>query len=130
MEHLYMPNRYDWKFLLTLLLTLASVVGPVWLWKADLSSKEIELSIKSVVEIQPQGVDQIKGVQLSVDGKSLSVPFVSSLELSNVGSKPILAADFEGPLGIDVANPAEVVKVQLGQNSPTSLVSRQLLSVG
>lgn len=45
--------RIDWKFLLTLLVTVASAVVPVWLWQADLSSKALTLTIKSAANLQP-----------------------------------------------------------------------------
>lgn len=119
-----MSIRFDWKFFFTLLLTLASVVVPVWLWQADLSSKAVTLTIKSTADLQPQGLGRLEGIQVSIDGKSLGTPFVSVLELTNTGSKPILAADFEGPLKIAVAKPSVVVKAQLGSATPTSLEPR------
>ncbi|TAJ20780.1 MAG: hypothetical protein EPO47_05160 [Rugosibacter sp.] len=119
-----MPIRFDWKFILTLLFTMASTVVPVWLWQADLSSKALTLTIKSAVDLQPQGLDQLEGIQVSIDGNPLRTPFVSVLELTNTGSRPILAADFEGPLKIAVAKPSVVVKVLLGSATPTSLEPR------
>lgn len=119
-----MPIRLDWKFFLTLLFTVASVVVPVWLWQADLSSKALTLTIKSAAELQPQGVGRLEGIQVSIEGKPLHTPFVSVLELTNTGSKPILAADFEGPLKIVVAKPSVVVKAQLESATPTSLEPR------
>lgn len=119
-----MPIRFDWKFFLTLLFTVASTVVPVWLWQADLSSKAITLTIKSAADLQPQGLGRLEGIQMSIEGKPLRTPFVSVLELTNTGSRPILAADFEGPLKIAVAKPSVVVKAQLGSATPTSLEPR------
>lgn len=119
-----MPVRFDWKFFLTLLFTVASVVVPVWLWQADLSSKALILTIKSSADLQPQGLDRLEGIQVSIDGKPLHTPFVSVLELMNTGSRPILAADFEGPLKIAVAKPSVIVKAQLGSATPMSLEPR------
>lgn len=119
-----MHIRFDWKFFLTLLLTVASIVIPVWLWQADLSSKALTLTIKSVADLQPQGLGRLEGIQMSIDGKPLRTPFVSVLELTNTGSRPILAADFEGPLKIAVAKPSVFVKAQPGSATPTSLEPR------
>ncbi len=117
-----MLNRFDWKFILALLFTVASIVVPIWLWQADLSSKALTLTIQSVVEIQPQGVGPLEGIQMFIDEKLLSTPSVSVLELSNTGSRPIVAADFEGPLKITVASPSEIRKVRFGSfRSTTSL---------
>ena len=125
-----MPIRVDWKFLLTLFFTAASVAVPVWLWQADLASKALTLTIKSTAELQPQGVAPLEGLQMSIDGRPLRTPFVSVLELTNAGSKHIVAADFEGPLKIVVAKPSVVVKAQVSSATPTSLEPKVELKEG
>lgn len=119
-----MPVRPDWKFLLTLLFTVASIVIPVWLWQADLSSKGLTLTLVSTVELQPQSVGALEGLQVSVDGTSVITPFVSVLELSNSGTRPILAADFESPLKIIASKTSEVVKAQVESTMPSSLTPK------
>ena len=80
-----MLERLDWKFFLTLIIAIASVAVPVWLWQIDLSSKALTLTVKSIAELQTQGISDLDGVQVLVDGKPLASPFVSVLELSNSG---------------------------------------------
>lgn len=116
-----MLNRLDWKFFLTLIVTIASVAVPVWLWQLDLSSKALTLIVKSTAELQPQGVDALEGVQLLVDGKPLNSPYVSVLELSNTGSKPIVTSDFEGPIRISSTAPSQVVKFRPTSSTPPAL---------
>ncbi len=116
-----MGVRFDWKFLLTLAITIASVAVPVWLWQIDLSSKSLTLTVKSTAELQPKGIDSLDGVQVSVDGKELDSPYVSVLEFSNSGSKPIFTSDFEGSVRISIEGPSKVVKARTTSSSPTSL---------
>lgn len=112
---------FDWKFVLTLLLTAASVLIPVWLWQAELSSKSLKLDILSVVEIQPKGLGKLEGLQMSIDGKPMENLYISVLELSNSGTKPILTSDFEGLLKIAINSPSAVVKAQIELTTPTSI---------
>lgn len=116
-----MGLRFDWKFFLTLAITIASVAVPVWLWQIDLSSKTLSLTVKSTVELQPKGIDSLDGIQLSVDGKALEAPYVSVLEFSNSGSRPIVTSDFEGPIRISTENPSKLVKVRITSSNPPSL---------
>ena len=116
-----MNLRFDWKFFLTLAITIASVVVPVWLWQIDLSSKAISLMVNSTAELQPQGIDSLDGILLSVDGKALDSPYVSVLEITNNGSRPILTSDFEGPIRISADSPSRLVKVRTTSSNPPSL---------
>ena len=125
-----MDSRFDWKFFLTLAITIASVAVPVWLWQADLSSKALSLTVKSTAELQPKGIDTLNGIQLSVDGKALESPYVSVLEISNSGSKPILTSDFEGPMRISTGSLSKLVKVRTTSSTPPSLEPAVSLAEG
>jgi hypothetical protein len=129
-NHLIMSIRLDWKFLLTLLLTVASVVVPVWLWQADLGSKALLLTLMLVAELQPHGIGSLEGLQVVVDGKTVKSPFVSVLQLSNTGSRPILTADFEGPIKIQASKPSEILKAQVDEAAPSSLVAKAEVTGG
>lgn len=117
-----MLNRFDWKFLLMAAIAIAGIAIPVWIWQTDLNSKAITLTVKSFAELQPQGISELDGVQLIVDGRPLMLPFVSTLEISNSGSKPIVASDFEGPIRISSTLPSIVVRLRPTSSTPTSLV--------
>ena len=116
-----MLYRLDWKFVLTIAITIAGVAVPVWIWQLDLSSKALTLTVKSFAELQPQGVAELDGVQVVVDGKPLLTPFVSVLEISNSGSKPVVASDFEGPIRVSASVPSLIAKVRQTSSTPTSL---------
>ena len=122
--------QFDWKFFVTLAIAIAGVAAPVWIWQADLSSKALSLTVKSTVELQPKGVDKLDGIQLLVDGKSLDSPYVSVLELSNSGSKPIVTSDFEGPVRISTASPSSLLKVRTTSPTPLSLEPSVSLAEG
>lgn len=125
-----MDLRYDWKFFLTLAITIASVAVPVWLWQIDLSSKALSLTVKSTAELQPIGIDSLDGIQLSMDGKALESPYVSVLEFSNSGSRPIVTSDFEGPIRISTEGASKLVKVRTTSSNPPSLEPALSLAEG
>lgn len=125
-----MLNRLDWKFVLTLLITIAGVAVPVWLWQLDQLSKALTMTVNSTVELQPQGVVALDGVQVLLDGKPLNTPFVSTLELSNSGSKPIVASDFEGPVRISSTAPSVIVKARQTSSTSPSLAPELALTDG
>lgn len=125
-----MLNRLDWKFLLTIIITIAGVAVPVWLWQLDISSKALTLTVKSTADLQPQGIAELDGIQILVDGKPLSTPIVSVLELSNSGSRPVLASDFEGPIQISATLPASIAKAQQMPSTPPSLMPALALTEG
>jgi len=114
-------KKIDWKFPISLLVAFAGVLVPVLLWKYDLSSKELTLNINSKIEINSNGISDFDGVELVLDGKPLKSPFFSVLELSNSGSKPISASDFEGALKISVKDPVAIVKYRQTMATPENL---------
>lgn len=125
-----MDPRFDWKFFLTLAITIASVAVPVWLWQIDLKSKALSLTVKSTAELQPKGIDSLDGIQLSMDGKALESPYVSVLEFSNSGSRPIVTTDFEGPIRISTEGTSRLVKVRTTSSNPPSLEPALSLAEG
>ncbi len=94
--------RIDWKFILTLVITLAGVAVPVWLWQADQSSKSLSVKLATRVALQPKEQESISGLEISVDGSRLQAPHLVVFEIRNDGSKPIPAADFESPVQIQL----------------------------
>ncbi len=106
---------------LTLLITVISVGVPVWIWRADLGSRSLQIRIVSQVSLQPDNVGSINGLQVSVDGVPLKAPFLSVLELSNDGDKPIPSTDFEAPLNIRVAGGSVVARAQVTEAKPKDI---------
>lgn len=106
---------------LTLLVTIISVVISVWIWRADLGSRSLQVRIASQVSLQPDNVGTISGLQVAVDGVSLKSPYLSVLELSNDGDKPIPSADFEAPLEIRLADGSIVARAQVTETKPKDI---------
>lgn len=116
-----MSNIFDWKFWLTLTIAIASVVVPVWLWRSDLASRALTMTVTSKAALSPTIPHTPNDLQISVGGKILTEPYSSVIEITNTGSKPILAAEIEGNIVLEVTSPSEVVNVQVVKNTPESL---------
>jgi hypothetical protein len=114
-------THFDWKFSLSLFIALAGVVIPIWLWQVDLDAKNLSLKIVSTTSLSPNGSASMEGVRVTLDDKSLEIPYVSVLEIENTGSRPITQSDFESPISLSVSPPATVVKAQIKDTNPVDL---------
>ncbi|MCX5870196.1 MAG: hypothetical protein NTY00_06115 [Deltaproteobacteria bacterium] len=124
----------DWKFFLTLFIALAGIAIPVWLWQADLSSKSLSVKLNTRVSLQPKEQESLPGIEISVDGSRLENPHLVVFEVTNDGSKPILATDFESPLDIRLESKTSFVRSQVTGTIPkdieaTILSERQRISL-
>ncbi|OAI00155.1 hypothetical protein A1353_19635 [Methylomonas methanica] len=117
-EHM---NRFLNMKSLTLVLTIISVIIPVWIWRSDLESRSLQLRVASQVNLQPDNVGSISGLQVAVDGVPLKSPYLTVLELSNDGDKPIPSADFEAPLEIRLAEGSVVARAQVTETKPKDI---------
>lgn len=113
--------KLDWKFLLALLATVASVAVPVWLWQADQSSKSLSIKLATRISIQPKEQGAISGIEISVDGTRLVNPHLVVFEIRNNGSKPIPAADFESPVQINVVSETKLVRANITDKAPKDI---------
>lgn len=111
----------DWKYLLMLVVTVASVAGPFWLWRADQTGKSLSVAMLSQVALQPTDKDSVQGLQVLIDGTPLVEPFLSVIEVSNNGEKPITTADFEAPLEIQLLTKTNVARARVTAKSPSDI---------
>lgn len=111
----------DWKFAATLIVAIAAAVVPVWLWQADLSSKSLAITLSTRLPLQPTEKESLQGLEVSVDGKRIENPYLVVLEISNDGSKPILASDFESPLDIRLASDTYFVRSRITSKTPKDI---------
>lgn len=111
----------DWKFLATLAAAIAGVVVPVWLWQADLSSKSLSITLATRVSLQPVEKESLQGIEISVDGRRIENPYLVVLEITNDGSKPILASDFESPLDIRLSSDTYFVRARITNKTPKDI---------
>ena len=119
-----MHRTLDWKFLLTIIATVAGVAVPVLLWRADLDSRSLHFRLVSQTSLRPDGKSQLAGLQISIDGVNLESPYLSVLELSNSGSKPIIGSDFESPIELRVNAESKVVRANVTATNPKNLEAK------
>jgi hypothetical protein len=113
--------KLDWKFFLTLVITLAGVAAPVWLWQADQSSKSLSVKLVTRIALQPKEQESISGMEISVDGARLEKPHLVVLEIRNDGRKPIPAIDFESPVQIHLESDTSFVRASVTNQSPKDI---------
>lgn len=116
-----MSLRFDWKFLLSIFVAIASVGVPVWLWQTDQTARSLKLDVVSQTSLNPISTPALTGLKLSLEGQELSDAYLTVLELTNSGSKPILQADFESSIQIFSALPSKIVRVEVGDVVPQDL---------
>lgn len=113
--------RLDWKFLLMLLVTLLGIGVPVWLWQYDLRAKSLAVRVISSVDLHTPQASSLPGLQLTLNGAKVDAPVLTTLELTNDGSKPIPSTDFEGSLELVIAAGAKALEAKVATVEPTSL---------
>ena len=122
--------QLDWKFFTTLLIGIAGVGVPVWLWLADIDAKSLSLNVVSTAGIASPTIGERTNVVVTIDGVATDNPFVSVLELHSDGRRPIAAADFEGPLELTVKPPAVLLSSYIKESTPTDLRPKLTLKAG
>lgn len=115
-----MPKFLNWSSI-TLLATVAGIVVPIWLWRADLTSKSLEFRVASQASLELARSGDIKGLQITLDSAPLNRPYLTVVELLNDGSRPITSSEFEGPVEVRLSAGTKVVRTQLVSASPKSL---------
>lgn len=117
------PKFLNWSSI-TLLATVAGIVVPIWIWRADLSSKSLEFRVASQASLEPSKSGDIKGLQITLDAAPLDRPYLTVVELTNDGSKPILSSEFEGPVEFRLSSGTKIVRAQLISANPKSLEAK------
>jgi len=124
----------DWKFFLTFFITVVSIAVSIWIWQAELSSKSLSIKLNTRISLQPKEQESLPGMEISVDGSRIENPHLVVFEVTNDGSKPILATDFESPLDIRLESKTSFVRSQVTGTIPkdieaTILSERQRISL-
>lgn len=112
---------FDWKFNLSFLTAIGGIAIPLFLWQADNSAKAISLEVISVTSLDPNPVQRLQGLEVTLEGKSIPKPYLSVLEIRNTGTKPVIASDFETPLEIITTPPVAVLRVEVNESNPSDL---------
>jgi hypothetical protein len=115
-----MQINFDWKFIVIILVTLAGVIAPVWLWQADRHAKSMSVVIVSKTSLKPDISSKVE-VKILVDNTPIDRPYLTVLKLSNDGSIPIPSTDFEEPLEIQMDDDTSIVRSQLTDSEPKDI---------
>ncbi len=123
----------DWKYFLTFFITVVGIAVSIWIWQAE-SSKSLSIKLITRVSLQPKEQESLPEIEISVDGSRLENPHLVVFEVTNDGSKPILATDFESPLDIRLESKTTFVRSRVTGTIPqdieaTILSERQLISL-
>ncbi len=116
-----MQNTIDWKFYVTLIATLAGIIVPVWLWEMDLQAKSLQFRIASQTPLMPEVPNGVAGLNLSIDGVQLERPYLTVLEFTNDGSRPIPASEYEDSIQLLVSKEAKIVRAQVTDTHPKNI---------
>jgi hypothetical protein len=114
-------EKVDWKFVITAFLTIIAIAAPMWLWRADLDAKGIDMTLLGSFELVSPISKSQQGLRILYNGKDLKNPFSSIITVSNSGAKPIQVSDFDGPIKITIAKPAKLLRSQIVRRLPLSL---------
>ncbi|UVM33414.1 hypothetical protein [Pseudomonas sp. B21-019] len=113
--------RWDWKFIVGSLLTIGGLAIPVYLWQVDLSSHSLSLKLVSSSALQPASSNQFQDLQITLNGARISSPYISSFEMINTGSKPILSSDFESPIEVLGDGNVQLISAQVTGTDPKGI---------
>ena len=111
----------DWKAHLGLILAAAGVFVSWWIYQSDFSAKSISVQLVSQVSLQPSISRAMPDIEFSVDGKKLDQPYLTVINISNDGKRPITSADFEVPLELRFSSDSKLVRIQIADKSPEQL---------
>ena len=118
-----MKGWFDWKYLVMLLLAVAGVAVPVWLWKFDLTAKSLQFRVVSQTSLAPDVSGNLSGLSVTMNGLALEQPYLTLMQLENNGSKPIPTADFESGPELQIDTGKRFVNVEVTKAKPSALVA-------
>jgi len=125
-----MNIRFDWKFWVVLGATLAGVLVPVWLWRADLEARSVHIRKLSQTSLQPPDTAKGFDVRVSVGGSELQTAYLTVFELVNDGARPVSASEFESSIEITSKNKAEIVRASVTSTKPADLLPSISIDAG
>lgn len=105
---------------MSLAAAVAGVLIPVWLWQTDLHGRSLQLKVISQASLKPD-VANVPGLKITIDGVALDSPYISVVELSNDGKKPISTSEYESDIEISIAAGASLVRAHVSSVEPKDL---------
>lgn len=123
-----MNFKVDWKYSIALVAALAGVAVPIWIWQSDLNSRAIKLEVIAVVELDPKGPKPIDDLKLIFKDTQIKEAYLTVLQISNTGNRPILASEFESAVAINLKAPINLLKAEVIFVSPKDLKPEVVIS--
>jgi len=118
-----MPNwlRLNWKFLFSGAATLAALFA-AWLPYFQSPTTAIEVRLVSQSALQPiVSKDKAFGLEMTIDKVPVNDPYLSVLQIVNVGNKPVPSTDFERPLEILLDKNRAILRTEITEVNPKDL---------
>jgi hypothetical protein len=115
-----MKIALDWKFWLVLTATLAGVLGPIWLWSYDLTSRNLTITLLSRTALLAAQSSSF-ALEVTSNGRVMNDVYSSAVEITNTGTKPILPQDIEGNMSIGLTGRTKLLQAQIVSRHPASL---------
>lgn len=108
-------------FLFVVAVPVIGLLQPFWSPWAELTSHSLSARVTSSVALQPAETLAIPDMVVSVAGRTLASPYLSTVVLTNNGAKPIAASDFESPIELATGKDVEVVRATVSAINPPDL---------
>ncbi|MBI6710333.1 hypothetical protein YA0599_19090 [Pseudomonas syringae] len=116
-----MKWTFDWKYLLGTFIAIVPLVFSFYQWRSDQQGHDISLRLISSSSLQPLAKSEIYDVRMTVNGSELVNPHFSIIELTNIGSKPILSADFDTPIEFTGKNGLAFITARVDLTDPKDM---------
>lgn len=113
--------KLDWKFFSATFVSLLAIAISLYLPRAELTAHELTMTLVSSWELQPPTGPRFQDLQVTLDGNKIENPVVSSITITNTGSKPIASADFEGPMILVTEDPTRLVSARMAGSIPKDI---------
>jgi hypothetical protein len=118
------PPKRDWKTNIALLIGIIGLVSPIALWQYDLASTSISTKVVSSIPLVFSQLSTVSDIEVRLDGQTIANPYVSTITITNDGSKPIPTASFEAPLEFYVRGDVKVVRAKISKSEPPEISAR------
>lgn len=108
----------DWKTYFALVLSAAAIGVTWWIYQSELDSKSLSIQLVSQLSLQSGAGESLPGIEFSLDGKKLAQPYLTVIQVTNDGKKPITTSDFETPLEMRLESKSNLIRTQITDKIP------------
>ncbi len=102
------------------ILPILGIIFPAIFWYYD-NSRALVVKLTSSVPLQPAKIQSLSAVVVMIDGAPVESAYLSTIEILNSGSKPILASDFDAPMALNFGK-AKLKRATVEKSDPSDLL--------